>query len=73
MEDSHSQIHKDSCKNCPSAKGLDEETIEISKYPKELIAKEFLFVCAWRTNKLCKGNCDNMGINQEYLDNIYGK
>lgn len=69
--DRHKQIHNDLCKHCPSANGFDEESVEIAKLPKELIAKEYAFVCAWRNNKLCKGNCDNMGITQEYLNELY--
>lgn len=68
----HRQIHKKSCKNCPSERGDDPETRDIKEHcSKEFIAREYLFVCAWRNSKLCKGNCDYMGINQEYLDNLY--
>lgn len=67
----HKEIHKVSCKYCPSEKGSDPESEDIKTLPKEIIAKEYLFVCAWRTSKLCKGNCDSMGINQEYLDKLY--
>lgn len=64
------QIHKAACNGCPSTKGLDEESAEISTYPKELIAREYLFVCYKRPDKLCKGLCDNMQIDQEYLDKL---
>jgi hypothetical protein len=67
----HKEIHKGCCKKCPSAMGTDPETEDIKTYPKELIAKKFAFVCAWRNSKLCKGFCDNMGIDQQYLDNLY--
>lgn len=68
----HKVIHKSCCKRCPSQNGdTDPESEDIKQYPKELIAKEFLFVCAWRRNKLCKGLCDNMGIDQEFLNKLY--
>jgi hypothetical protein len=63
------QIHKGCCKGCPSSFRMDEEAQEISRMPKELIAREFLFVCYKRPDKLCKGLCDNMGIDEEYLKN----
>lgn len=66
----HREIHKVPCKRCPSSFGMDEESEDISKYPKELIAKEFLFVCYKRQSKLCKGLCDNMKIDQQYLIDI---
>lgn len=65
------QIHKSPCNGCPSTKGYDEESAEISTYPKELIAREFLFVCYKRPTKICKGLCDKMNIDQEYLNTLY--
>ena len=68
----HKEIHKGCCKHCPSNNFPDDpESEDIKTLPKEFIAKEYLFVCAWRNSKLCKGNCDNMGINQDFLDNLY--
>jgi len=72
----HKEIHKGCCKNCPSnfdkINGIiDPECEEIKELPKDVIAKEFLFVCAWRNNKLCKGICDFYEIDKTYLDNIY--
>ena len=71
----HKVIHKVCCKQCPADRNrkegiIDPESADIAKLPKELIAKEFLYVCAWRPSKLCKGNCDTMGINQKYLDSL---
>jgi len=63
----HNEIHKSCCKHCPSTKGSDPETDEIKNYPKDLILKEFAFVCAWRPNKLCKGFCDVCGIDQKFV------
>lgn len=71
----HKEIHKECCPRCPSAKAgndLDDaETKEMLSNPKDVIAADWLFVCAWRTNKLCKGNCDLAGIDQKYLDELY--
>lgn len=76
--DRHKIIHKGCCKYCPSNINnlnaiIDPESAEIKTYRKETIAKEYLFVCAWRPDKLCKGNCDEMGIDQNYLNNLYEK
>lgn len=77
--DRHKKIHLHCCKKCPAMINkimgeVDEESDYIkNSYPKEFIATEFLFVCAWRTSKLCKGNCDDMGIDQEFLNNLYNK
>jgi hypothetical protein len=68
----HKQIHKECCKQCPSAMGDDPETRDIKETcSKDFIVSEYLFVCAWRNSKLCKGNCDYNEIDQEYLDNYY--
>ena len=69
----HKEIHKACCKECPSNNNvkqgiIDPESAEIKTYPKELIIKEFLFVCAWRPNKLCKGLCDYYNINQKLIN-----
>ena len=70
----HKLIHKNCCKYCPSKNGAtDPECEDMKELPKELIAKEYLFVCAWRNSKACKGFADNMGIDQEFLDKLYGK
>lgn len=66
----HVTIHKHPCKHCPSMRGSDPEADEIKTYPKEIIVNEFLFVCAWRQSKLCKGNCDAMGITQEDINRL---
>lgn len=74
----HKEIHKVCCKQCPSDHNtkngiIDPEDEEYRGAPKEYLAKEILFVCAWRPSKLCKGLCDNHEIDQEFLDNLYGK
>lgn len=73
--DRHCTIHKTCCKQCPSERNREEgiedpESKDIrDSFSKEFIAHEFLFVCAWRPNKLCKGNCDYMGIDQDFINN----
>ena len=74
--DRHRTIHKYHCDGCPShcnaiAGETDAETEEVKSWPKSLIAKEGLFVCYKRPNKLCKGLCDVMSIDQEFLDSVY--
>lgn len=74
----HKEIHKGCCKHCPSnrcAKNgiIDPESDEIKTFPKELIVKEYLFVCAWRPNKLCKGNCNAMGIDETFIKQVYNE
>ena len=48
----HKEIHKVCCKKCPSANGsTDPESEDIKTLPKDVIAKNYLFVCAWRNRK----------------------
>jgi len=68
------EIHKACCKRCPTNNNrkagiIDEESEEIKRLPKKLIAKEYLFVCTWRPSKLCKGICDFMEIDEGFLKN----
>lgn len=65
----HKEVHKDNCDHCPSKYGQDNgivdfETEDYKGCPKDFLMKEVVFVCAWRPNKLCKGICDEFGINQ---------
>lgn len=65
----NTQIHKSCCNKCPSSKGHDPMTRDIKKEnSKDKIVKEYLFVCAWRRSKLCKGICDLFEINQKFID-----
>ena len=70
------EIHKGCCKNCPAnhfnKNGIvDFEAEDIRKdYTKEEIEKDFLFKCAWRTDKLCKGNADYYGITQDFINSL---
>lgn len=54
-------IHSKPCQYCPSSQGLDPESQDILKLPIEL-RKLFVFPCAWRTEKLCRGFCENMEL-----------
>ncbi len=71
----HKEIHKVCCKHCPTEhnrrNGLkDPETEDLKSLPKEVIAKEYLFVCAWRESKLCKGVCDEFGIDEVFINSL---
>ncbi len=59
------EIHEAPCKHCPSAHyPPDEECIDIKdNWPPEA-QLDTLFVCAWRTDKLCKGYCDYLGFTE---------
>lgn len=73
----HRVIHKECCKRCPSdyarRHGIEDGESKDLKdgMTKEQLAKEVVFVCAWRTSKLCKGICDYFEIDQEYLNKLY--
>lgn len=62
----HTTIHKCCCKHCPADNNRKNGVVDIESkdikesVSKQAIAKEYLFVCAWRPNKLCKGLCDFM-------------
>ena len=75
----HVTIHKTCCKNCPSEyyrrnNITDMECEDIkATFCKEEIVNEFLFVCAWRPSKLCKGICDFYGIDQKFINTVLNK
>lgn len=60
------EIWNKSCRHCPSTKEPDPEFLDIQTWPKEKRI-EIVFVCGWRTSKLCKGFCDAMGITEADL------
>lgn len=71
----HKEIHKVCCKHCPTENtykngGKDLEVEDLRSLPKEVLVKEYLFVCAWRRSKLCRGLCDQYEIDQEFLDSM---
>lgn len=66
----HIEIHKLCCKHCPANNNkksgvVDPESQDIGKFPKDIIAKNYLFVCAWRPNKLCRGICEEYELTDE--------
>jgi len=66
------KIYNTCCMECPiNNQGPDQECRDIKKLPKEIIAKEFLFVCFKRQKKLCKGLCEYMGIDEDFLEKCY--
>ena len=74
----HKEIHKAPCEHCPAVVNkrlgiIDPEDADIGKLPKATIAKEHLFTCGWRPNKLCKGHCDDHGIDEEFIKSITSK
>lgn len=78
MQQKYREIHKMACKKCPTKNGLkigqiDAETQEIKTYPKEIIVQEYLFPCAWRPNKLCKGLCDYFEITETHINEVIKK
>ncbi len=67
----YKEIHKVSCKNCPSEYNkkhniIDYENEEVKNYPREEQLKT-VFPCGWRGSKLCKGYCDEFKINETDL------
>tara|TARA_R110002167_G_scaffold229499_1_gene434765 strand:- start:15 stop:281 length:267 start_codon:yes stop_codon:yes gene_type:complete len=64
----YNEIHKVCCKLCPSGDGMrnDPEVEEQLKLPKEKRVK-CVFLCGWRQSKLCKGFCDTMGLDEDYI------
>lgn len=75
----HTIIHKGCCKHCPSNNmrkaGLtDPESKDLKEgLPKETLVKDYLFVCAWRPDKLCKGLCDYFEIDQNFINQTLNK
>lgn len=65
----HKEIHKNACKNCPSANfEPDPESLYYKQnYTKDEIIKHVLFPCGWRPSKLCKGLCGYHNITEKDL------
>jgi hypothetical protein len=63
----HTTIHKAPCKHCPSAHyPPDPESLDVQTWPRQH-QREALFVCGWRPDKLCKGQCDELGFTEAEL------
>ncbi len=65
------EIWKQPCPNCPSTKGPDPESEDIKTWSKKARI-ETVFRCALRTEKMCKGYCDEMGVTEEDLREVLG-
>jgi len=71
--DRHKVMHKTPCKQCPSTRDPDTESQDIKdNISKEYFIKEYMFVCAWRPSKICKGLCDFMEVDQELINKALG-
>lgn len=69
----YKEIHKVCCKNCPSDKDRsDPKSEELKKLPSEYLV-DHVFPCAWRPSKLCKGVCDNYGVNEKLISDCRKK
>ena len=61
-------IHKAPCKHCPTAHHPpDPESIDILTTWTREQQREALFPCGWRPDKLCKGQCDELGFTEADL------
>lgn len=59
------KIHIESCENCPSANhGPDPFSIDIKEHYSRKAQIDSAFPCAWRDEKLCKGYCDFLDLNE---------
>lgn len=60
--------HKDYCQRCPSNRAVypesDPEALEIATYP-DGVKQQYVFPCAWRPNKLCRGICEVLGYDEK--------
>lgn len=67
-------IHSHACVQCPSAHymkhGVPEEDCETQDLleANKATRAAHAFVCAWRTEKVCRGYCDHMGLAEDDLD-----
>ncbi len=59
------EVHESPCRNCPSVGNIEEdlELQDLLQMPLH-VRKEHVFRCAWRPQKLCRGYCDVMGIEE---------
>lgn len=67
----YKEIHKVPCRNCPTVFNkvnniLDPENEDIKTFPREEQIKS-VFLCGWRSSKLCKGYCDEFNIKKDNL------
>lgn len=62
-------VHETYCPKCPSHRyPSDPESEDIEQLP-EGIRQMFVFPCAWRNEKLCKGVCEKLNyIESKHAD-----
>ena len=64
----HMPIHDEPCPKCPTAHyPPDPESADIEAWVKagKQPAGAWVFPCAWRREKLCKGICDYLGFTEK--------
>lgn len=58
------KVHVSYCKYCPSKDGAsDPESRMIASMP-EGEKQKYVFACAWRNEKLCKGVCEELNYDE---------
>lgn len=63
-------VHESYCSSCPSKwHKPDPESEEIAGYP-DGVRQQYVFPCAWRPNKLCKGVCEELGYDENSHKNL---
>jgi len=59
------KVHSKYCKYCPSRDGAsDPESRMIASMPNG-VKQTYVFSCAWRNEKLCKGVCEELDYQEE--------
>jgi len=58
-------IHSTYCKHCPSHYWPEDEESEMIASLPEGEKQKYVFPCAWRTEKLCRGVCEQLDYNEK--------
>jgi len=58
-------IHSSYCKYCPSNRFPDDDESKMIASMPDGIKQKYVFVCAWRTNKLCRGVCESLDYDEK--------
>ena len=71
------EVHREYCNHCPSrgykvGSGEDPETDWYAGHP-DGVRQQFVFPCAWRREKLCKGICEVMSYEEEKHKHLAGR
>lgn len=65
-------VHETYCKNCPSKwHPQDPEAAGIEALP-DGERQKYVFPCAWRREKLCKGVCEVLGFDPDKHGHLLG-